>query len=353
VLTVDKSEPVDFTGDPRFQRLSDYLALHVPDLEGPLGYSRFPGGFSNQTYLVTANDRELVLKAAPPGNKAKGAHDVGREYDVAAKLAPFYPYLAKAILRCDDPAVFGEPFYVMERVRGIVVRSYPDDVPPDLPGKQFARLIEAMAALHAVDYEKAGLSALGKPQGYRARQLKGWRDRLEAARTDDMADFSAVDRYLAENPPGGEERASIIHNDFKLDNVMWDPQHLSQLLAVLDWEMATLGDPYMDLACTLSFWVEIKDPLSFRSLRAMPTARAGVMTRREALARYADRSGRAAPDFKPYFCYALLRRAAIEQQKYFRYKTGQSTDPRFVNLDAVVRVLRDTCLGVIGGAISI
>ncbi len=283
MLTVDSAEPVAAAGDPRFERVTAYLRAHVPAFRGTPSFSRFPGGFSNQTYLVTAEGDEFVLKAAPAGAKARGAHDVGREYDITAKLAPFFPHLPKAILRCDDVAVFGEPFCVMERVRGIVVRSYPDDVPADLPPRQFATLVDTMAKLHSVDFEEAGLGALGRPQGYRARQLKGWRDRLEAARTDDMADFSAVDNYLSENPPGGPESAAIIHNDFKLDNVMWDPKDLSRLLAVLDWEMATLGDPFMDLACTLSFWVEENDPAAFRALRAMPTARPGVMTRAGAI----------------------------------------------------------------------
>ena len=349
MLSVDIPEPVATASDPRFQNLTNYLQSKVEGLEGVLQFSRFPGGFSNQTFLVSSSGRELVLKAAPPGAKARGAHDVGREFEIVSKLYSVYPYLPHAVLRCDDLSVFGERFCVMERLQGIVVRAYPDDgsVSADQPARHFTRLIDALAELHTVDYAAAGLVGLGKPQGYRERQLKGWQDRLEAARTDDMADFTAVVAWLSGHAPSGPQSAAIVHNDFKLDNLMWDARDISKLIGVLDWEMATLGDPLMDLACTLSFWIESGDPAPFRALRGMPSAMPGVMSRHEALSRYSLRIGREVADFKFYLCFALLRRAAIEQQKYVRYRTGESTDTRFAELNHAVTVLRDMCLEVI------
>lgn len=353
MLTVDKPDPVPAETRERFRDLSSYLKRSIPGLEGEPEYFQFTAGHANLTFMVKAGDRELVLKAAPPGPKAKAAHDMAREYHVLSKLHGHFP-VPRPVLLCEDDSIIGGQFCVSERMAGIIVRKYPEDgsVRPDQVADQFKGLIDGLAALHSIDPAMVGLGDFGKPQGYRRRQLEGWQKRLETAATPDMSDFSEVKAWLAANAPRGAERAAVVHNDFKLDNLVWEPADITRLMAVLDWEMATVGDPMVDLACTLSFWVEPGDPAELLAIRAMPTARPGVMSRREAIARYAERVGLGmeSPDY--YLCFGFFRRAAIEQQKYVRFIRGETQDPRYANLDASVTVLRDMCLQVMEGKVA-
>jgi len=341
---VASDAPIAVRADDRFDtgKLAAFLAKAAPELKGTLEVLQFPAGHSNLTYMVRIGDKELVVKRAPPGIRAKGAHDMGREYRVLSKLAKVFPYAPNGIAYCEDETVIGSPFCVMERLTRTIVRSdYPDGTTPEQIGRQFGSLIDGLADLHSVDVEKAGLSDLGKPQGYRQRQLDGWKARLEAARTDDMADFSKVLAWFDAHIPKEPEIPAIIHNDFKMDNLVWDPKDITKLKGVLDWEMSTCGDPLMDLSCTLSFWIQQDDPAEFKALRGMPSARPEVFSRREAIERYAARTGKRLDPAEFYLGFAFFRRAVIEQQKYVRFKRGDTKDPRFAHLNESVRTLRD------------
>jgi aminoglycoside phosphotransferase (APT) family kinase protein len=331
-------------------RLSRYLTSKIEGLSGELELFQFPSGHSNLSYMIKFGDRELVLKCAPPGKKAKSAHDMGREFHMLSKVSEAYPYAPKVFDYCEDETVLGSAFCVMERIRGIIIRrQYREDprIASEQIGLQFAGLIEALARLHSIDVVAVGLGDFGRPSGYRQRQLDGWRKRLEGAATPNMAEFGAVITWLVAHIPQEPEGAAVIHNDFKMDNLVWNAANPAELIGVLDWEMATIGDPLMDLACTLSFWIEQSDPPELQAIRSMPSAHPAVFPRREAVARYEQLTGRRVSPIDFYLCFAFFRRAVIEQQKYARYLHGDTRDSRFSHLDADVRVLRDTCLNVI------
>jgi aminoglycoside phosphotransferase (APT) family kinase protein len=352
-LTIDAPDRLHGDEGIDLERLADYLKSRIPGLSGDLELFKFSSGHSNLTYMVKCGDSDLVLKRPPAGRRARSAHDMGREFRVLSRLHGIYPYAPRAYDYCDDESIIGSPFCVMERVSGVIVRRQhaPEVTPAQIAG-QFTGLIDALADLHSIDVAAAGLSDFGRPQGYRRRQLEGWQKRLEAARTDNMADFSAVTEWLAAHVPRDPESAAIVHNDFKLDNVVWTAGDITKLKAVLDWEMSTIGDPLMDLACTISFWVQESDPAEFRALRAMPTGQPGVMGRQEAVTRYARRRGIAADSIDFYLCFGLFRRAVIEQQKYVRFRRGETDDSRFENLDRVIGVLREMCSNVMSGRMS-
>lgn len=355
MLKPDSPIEISQETDHQFVKLTNFLKANIEGLDRDLRFFQFPGGFSNLTYLIVSGEKEFVMKSAPPGKKAKGAHDVHREYQIVSQLGEHYPYLPKAILYCEDRAIFGEPFWVMQKLRGVVIRSYPADksIGSDIPPRQFAQLVDALAELHSIDPNAAGLADFGRPQGYRSRQLVGWGNRLDAAHTSNMPEYETIRNWLANYDHRDEERAAVVHNDFKLDNLMWSVEDLTKLVGVLDWEMATIGDPLIDLACTLSFWIETNDPEELRRVRAMPSALPGVMSRREAVERYAVQTGRSVDDLDYYLCFGMFRRAAIEQQKYFRFVQGESTDPRYANLNETVAVLRDICVRIINQELRI
>lgn len=342
-LSVDA--PIALAPDeiPNPGRLAAYLADALA-IDGQVEFFKFTAGNANLTYLVRGTRREFVLKREPPGQKAKSAHDMRREYRVLAALANRYPLAPRALLLCEDPAILGGAFLVMERVRGVIVRQATAAALNDGQARrQFLGLISALADLHGLDVSEEPLCRLGRPEGYVTRQVEGWRKRMAAARTPDAPAAEDIEAWLDENLPATVRAAALVHNDFKLDNLVWDEAEPTKLLAVLDWEMATLGDPFMDLGVTLSFWVEAGDPPAFRALRAMPSARPGVPTRAEAWQAYAERRGEGSDDYRFYLCFALYRRAVIEQQKYFRFRSGQSADPRYAELNVAVEALLDMC----------
>lgn len=335
-------------------RVEAYLKRAVPGLRGGLTIRQFPAGYSNLTYLVQVGEREMILRRPPHGTKAKTAHDMLREYRVLSALRPHFPYCPEPLAYCDDEAVMGSPFYVMERIKGLILRK---DMPKELDlgpaamQRLTARLVEVMAELHAVDYAQAGLAEFGKPLGYVSRQVAGWSRRYVDARTPDVPDGEAVMAWLAANQPPESGAPAIIHNDFKLDNVVLDPVDHLRVVGVLDWEMATLGDPLMDLACTLAYWVQADDPPELLALATMPTFRPGSLTRREACEHYGRLSGRAMGAMAFYYCFGLFRLAVIAQQIYFRYYHGQTKDQRFARLGQGVTALMAQAVRVSEGRI--
>ena len=328
-------------------RLGTYLAAHVPGLELPLAVRQFPAGFSNLTYLLSAGDVELVLRRPPFGTRPKSGHDMGREFRVLSALKRGFAECPRPVHYCADPSVIGAPFYVVERIRGIILRrDYPPELPPT-PGlvrAQQTALVDALARLHGLDYRALGVAELGRPDGYVARQVEGWTARYAHARTADAPSAVAVTGWLASHLPPESPAAALIHNDYKLDNVVFDVDVPGRLVGVLDWEMATIGDPLMDLGCSLAYWVEAGDGPGLLATRMLPTHLPGSLTRTELLERYASQTGRQLPAVAFYRVFGLFRLAVIVQQIYFRFFHGQTPDPRFAALGPMARVLIERAL---------
>ncbi len=327
---LDQPGPVRSGEELPVERLTAHLQEHLA-LDGPIAIQQFPSGHSNLTYLLRVGDRELVLRRPPFGaEKIKRGHDMGREHHILSGLSRVYLKAPKPLLFCDDASVIGAPFYVMERVQGVILRREP---PPDLdlsPRRMRAlseAFIDNLVEIHSVDYQAAGLAELGHPEGYVRRQIEGWTERYRNAKTDDIPDMERGARWLYENMPK-ESGAALIHNDYKYDNLVLDPEGF-QIKAVLDWEMATIGDPLMDLGTTLGYWVEPDDPEELQSICFCLTTLPGNLSRTQLVERYAAKSGRDISNVLFYYVYALFKIAVIAQQIYDRYAQGFSKDERF------------------------
>jgi aminoglycoside phosphotransferase (APT) family kinase protein len=323
-------------------RLGDYLRAAL-GLDGPLTVEQFPSGHSNLTYLVRVGERELVLRRPPFGSKVKSAHDMGREYRVLSRLSAVYP-APRPVAHCEDPSVLGAEFYVMERLRGVVVRLNPPaelSSSPDTVRQLCTAFIDKLAELHQLDYAAAGLGDLGKPEGYVERQVSGWTRRYVDARTDEIPNMEWLARWLAERLPASGS-AALLHNDYKYDNLVLAPDDLTRVIGVLDWEMSTIGDPLMDLGTALGYWVEATDPDELQAIRFCPTTLPGSLTRRELAERYGERTKRDVSDLLFYYCFALFKTAGVAQQIYYRYKQGLTKDERFAAMIFGVKILSQT-----------
>ena len=321
-----------------------WLQPRVPGLSGVPRVTQYTGGASNWTYRLEYPGHDLILRRPPAGTKAKSAHDMGREFRVQAALAPFYP-VPEMIALCEDPAVIGVPFYVMRRVPGFILRArLPAGFSLD---RRTARAlsenaIDRLAALHRVDVRAAGLEGLGRGAGYCRRQIEGWSERYRKARTWNVPRFERVIAWLAAHTPD-DAATALIHNDFRLDNLVLDEADPSRIVGVLDWEMATLGDPLMDLGNTLAYWVEAGDGPVSRALRRQPTHLPGMLTRAEVRERYAERTGFSPPRWTFYEVYGVFRLAGIAQQIYYRYHRGETRNPAFRHFWLYVHVLHRRC----------
>jgi aminoglycoside phosphotransferase (APT) family kinase protein len=325
------------------QRL-DGLPSGAPDVR------QFSGGASNLTYLLSYPGRDLVLRRPPVGAKAASAHDMRREFRVQDSLRPHYPYVPRMLALCDDPSVIGSDFYVMERLEGMILRGrLPDGVTltPEQTRGLADRAVDSLVALHQVDVSAAGLSDLGRGTGYVRRQVTGWSDRYRAARTDDVPDFAAVMAWLDAEQPADVANC-LLHNDFRLDNLVLDDQ--LQVIGVLDWEMATLGDPLMDLGGALAYWVQADDDEMMRLSKRQPTDLPGMPTRAEVVERYSAASGTPVEGWAFYEVFGLFRLAGIAQQIYLRYSRGQTTNPAFQHLGIFVTYLETRCAAIMGSA---
>jgi len=323
------------------ERLAAFLRGAFPGLEGPVEVEQFRKGHSNLTYLVRFGGREAVLRRAPHGADVKSAHDMKREFTILSALQGVYPRAPRPLAFCDDPAVAGAEFYLMERVRGVVLRrgGAPGiELGPALMAGLSTAFVEGLAELHAVDVTRGPLARIGKPEGYVRRQVTGWTERYLRARTDEVPLAEAVSAWLGRNL-APETGAALVHNDFKYDNLVLDPADLTRIVAVLDWEMATVGEPLMDLGSTLGYWVDADDPPEMQALAFGPTNLPGNLTRTGIVERYADRTGRDPGPMLFYYVFALFKLAVIVQQIYKRFCEGKTTDPRFAVLGAAVQVL--------------
>ena len=316
-----------------------YLRGQMPGLDGTVELKQFPAGFSNLTYLLRVGEREFVLRRPPFGAKIKTAHDMGREFLILSRLYPVYGKVPRPLLYCDDESVIGAPFYLMERVSGIILRArLPEGLTlsPEMMRRLSESFIENLVEIHAIDYQAAGLGDMGRPDGYVVRQIEGWTKRYYNARTDEVPEIEKLAEWLTKHAPADSGRA-LIHNDYKYDNVVFAPGDLSRVVAVLDWEMATIGDPLMDFGTALGYWAEMDDPEEWKRLGFGLTALPGNLSRREMVELYTRLSGRDVRDVVFYFAYALLKVAVIVQQIYYRYRQGFTTDQRFSNLGQLVR----------------
>ncbi len=325
--------------------LARYLGDHVPELRSvkDVVVRQFPSGHSNLTYSVAANGREYVLRRPPFGSKVKSAHDMGREYRILSKLHAVYPLAPEPIVYCEDERVLGAKFYVMRRLKGVIVRK---NLPPELglgPDRLRAlheNLVDNLARIHGLDFRAAGLGDLGKPEGYVERQVSGWTKRYADSRTDDIPNVDRVAKWLAENMPR-ESGAALIHNDYKLDNVVLDPSDPVRIIGVLDWEMSTIGDPLMDLGTFLGYWVEPTDEDVILMMKWGPTTDPGALTRKELVARYERATGRTVDNAVYYYVFGMFKTAVVIQQIYYRYKQGLTKDERFAVMIMGVHALAE------------
>jgi aminoglycoside phosphotransferase (APT) family kinase protein len=337
------------------ERAARWLRDHAAGEEGLEGVpevSQFHGGASNLTYLLRyPSGRELVLRRPPSGTKARGAHDMRREHDIQAALAPVFPPVARMVAYCGDEDVVGSEFYVMERLVGTILRR---DVPADLGldrdgvAALCRTAVDTLVALHSVDVEAAGLAHLDRGDGYVARQVGGWSDRFRRARTPDVPDLEATMAWLdAQQPP--DRPHTLVHNDFRFDNLVLDPADPTRVIGVLDWEMATVGDPLMDLGGALAYWAQADDDPAFLALRRQPTHTPGMMTRAEVVERYAAARGEEVTpsQWRFYEVFGLFRLAGIAQQIYYRFHRGQTTNPAYGAFRDVVHHLDHRCAALL------
>jgi aminoglycoside phosphotransferase (APT) family kinase protein len=334
-------------------RVDGFLKSVVSKLEGSPEIHQFSGGASNLTYLVRYSNRELILRRPPFGHKAKSAHDMTREAKFMTALKPVYPYVPTVVALCEDQEILGCDFYVMDRIRGIIPRQ---DFPPSLhldPSQTRAlclSVIDKMIELHKVEPSLAGLDSFGKGQGYVKRQVEGWTDRYRKARTDNAASFETVMAWLHEKQPTHDIGTCVIHNDFRFDNVVLSPDSLD-VIGVLDWEMATLGDPLADLGNTLAYWVQENDDDVFKKLRRQPTHLPGMLTRQEVIGYYGEKTGTRVDNFQFYAVYGLFRLAVIVQQIYYRFHHGQTKNREFASFVYVTHILEKRCLRMLDGTL--
>ena len=342
--------------------LGPFLAAQISSYEGGLEIAQFPSGHSNLTYSVSWLERghrvERVLRRPPFGNLVKTAHDMGREFRILSmlsassplgrselgrsELGPYLPQAPRPILQVEDDSVLGAPFYLMERVRGVILRrKLPRGVAIDAPtnARLAAAFVEQLAALHALPWEAIGLGAIApKPEGYVSRQVSGWAKRWHAAKIDEVPDLEDAATWLSTNLPP-ESVPTLIHNDFKYDNLVLDEHDLTTIRGILDWEMATVGDPLMDLGTTLAYWIQADDPPPLVAFAFGPTHLPGSPTRAQLAAAYAAKTGRSLEHIRFYYAFALFKNAVVAQQIYARFVKGLTKDERFIAMGFAVQLL--------------
>lgn len=348
---VRKGEEVDA------ERLRTFLEAELGTGEREVEIEQFPGGSSNLTYLVRMGGDEYVLRRPPFGNTVKSAHDMRREFDVLSNLSAVYSPAPKPLLFCDDEAVIGSEFYLMERRRGLIIRGrIPGTHGEDAETRALARakhnlensqdfrlnvcrpFIQNLTDLHRLDYRSAGLESLGRADGYNRRQVEGWTKRYFNAKTDSWDALETAIKWLNENIPA-ESGASLVHNDYKFDNVMLDPSDLTRITAVLDWEMVTIGDPLMDLGTTLGYWMSWDAGDELLNMPFNPRVLMENISRRQLVNMYSESLGRAVPDMLFYYVFGTFKIAVIAQQIYARYVKGFTKDKRFASFNHFVAAL--------------
>ena len=328
---IDKPKAVRIGEELNVIALELFLNNYFGTTTQKLTIEQFPSGYSNLTYLIRLGVRELVLRRPPFGaeNIAKG-HDMAREFKVLSLIHPVYPKSPKPLIYSDDTSIIGSDFYVMERVQGVILRaSQKIDLTPLQMRQLNENMIDNLATLHQLDIHKTGLIEIGKPEGYLERQVNGWAKRYQNAKTEEIPDMDFAIKWLAENMPESPA-PTFIHNDYKYDNVVLDANDITQIKAVLDWEMATVGDPFTDFGIVLGYMTEKNDPPSLRNFGLKVIE--GALSRQEMVERYEEKVSRKIHNLVYYYAFALFKLGVVVQQIYYRYHQGFTKDERFASL---------------------
>ncbi len=337
---VREGEELDWTA------LDKHLKHVFANLEGKPEISQFCGGNSNLTYRLKYGAEDLVIRRPPFGTKAKSAHSMIREYTIMNSLKPVYPSVPDTLYYSDDESIIGSEFYVMRKVEGQVIK---DTIPSEWQftvedTRRFCtRFWEKLIELHQVDYAEAGLRDFGQPIGYAERQVLGWNRRFERVTTPDVSDFTDVRDWLSGHIPPENGRHSVLHGDFRIDNVILAKDDPCNIVAVLDWEICALGDPLMDLGNALAYWTQADDPDYLQNLIMQPSGAPGMLSRRQILDFYQQKTGVDTSDFTFYEVYGYWRNAVILQQIYYRYFHKQTQDQRFKFFGVAVQHLGEHC----------
>lgn len=339
------------------KNLQTFLREKLDVKIGEIEISQFPGGSSNLTYCVKIGADEYVLRRPPFGNQVKSAHDMSREFNVLSKLSAVYKPAPKPLIYCDDEMIIGSEFYLMERRNGLIIRgamSEPSaladgltlETSQHLRKKVVESFIENLANLHALNYKKIGLENLGKPEGYAERQVTGWTKRYFNAKTDEHFELETAIEWLGGNIPISNG-ASLIHNDYKFDNIMLNPNDLTEIVAVLDWEMTTIGEPLMDLGSSLAYWMSKENGEAMLLMPFNPRVLMENISRQELVEIYEEKSGKKVSDIVFYYVFGTFKLAVIAQQIYFRYAKGFTKDERFATFNYFVNSLGKIALNAI------
>lgn len=333
---VRPSEQLDWAAVESYVRVRLAAVLKDQfDAAGPMTVEQFPGGHSNLTYLLRFGNQEFVMRRPPFGPVPPKAHDLAREFRILEAVHPVYFLAPRPFVLCEDTGVAGSTFYVMERRRGLVVRT---KEPPELSDKPQERrraseaIVNALADLHNVDIALHGLIALGKPVGFVERQVRGWSERWKGSQTSELPEMDALASWLADRLPSDPLRPTMVHGDFKLDNVMLDQHDVGRVVAVFDWEMSAVGDPLVDLGILLAYWVHVSTASQDDAVSSV-TQLPGWFTREEMLERYGRRTELDVTNIAFYEIFALFKLAVVLQQIFYRYYRGQTDDQRFATLD--------------------
>ena len=316
----------------------------------PVEVTQYSGGASNWTYRLKYTNTDLILRRPPAGTKAKSAHDMVREYNVQKALKQLYPVVPEMVALCQDQSVIGCDFYVMQRIEGVIPRA---KLPPELQLSEFdihqlcINVMDKLIELHQVPYQGTLLEEIGKGEGYCRRQVEGWDSRYEKVHTINVPSFKFVRNWLNDNIPE-DSTSCIIHNDWRFDNVILNPNQPTEVIGVLDWEMATIGDPLMDLGSALAYWVEDSDNMIFKSTRRQPTHLKGMFTREQVVEYYLEQTGLKPLNWTFYEVFGIFRLAVIAQQIYYRYYHKQTDNPAFKDFWIVIHALHIRALKLIG-----
>ena len=354
---MNETKPIRPGEELNAANLAEFLREKLNVKTDEIEISQFPAGSSNLTYSVKIGGAEYVLRRPPFGNTVKSAHDMFREFNVLEKLSGVYQPAPKPLIYSGDENVIGSEFYLMERRRGLIIRGHLSEPPASAGGltlessqnlrkKIVESFIENLVELHSLDYKKIGLENLGKSEGYVRRQVEGWTKRYFNAKTDEHSELEKSIARLNENVPESTG-AALIHNDYKFDNVMLNPNNLTEIVAVLDWEMATVGEPLMDLGTTLGYWMSADAGSEMLSMPFNPKVLMENVSRQELAEMYEEKSGKKIEDILFYYVFGTFKIAVIAQQIYFRFHKGFTTDKRFANFNRFVNALGKIALNAI------
>jgi len=323
-------------------KLAVYLSEKMPDFMAStqLHIKQFSAGSSNLTYQLTSGAESIILRRPPSGTKAASAHDMVREHNVIASISRHYSLAPTPLLLCEDESIIGEKFFIMEQIVGLGIgKNLPIEMTLEQQNRLCDNFVEGLVKLHEIDIAKGELSEMGKPEGYVKRQVEGWQKRFLKTKTDDVADSHAIYQWLQTNLPMDSGFQSLVHNDYKFDNLILDPEQPERIKGVLDWEMTTLGDPMLELGCTLAYWINADDDPSMQAIRMMPTHLEGMMTRQQIFENYCYRRNIKGIKLAPYYVFGLFRLAVIAQQIYYRFYHGQTDNPKFAEFGQLVNIL--------------